>query len=98
MNESVNQVKKLFSEINKSRVKIENTLLAKHLESQISNLLVHLGVVGHLVTALGNDKNLNKEIPNLMVTLLSTLPDNGYFKNEDQESHIIFCQVTTLLL
>lgn len=56
--------------IDKSRTKIANTLLAKHLEAQISNLTVHLGVVGHLISALGNDKHLKKQIPDVMVSLL----------------------------
>lgn len=95
---SVKQVMALNEGIDKSRTKIANTLLAKHLEAQIQNLTFHLGVVGHLITALGNDEHLNKQIPNLMVSLLQTLPDNGYFKNDDQDSHVLFCQVITLIL
>lgn len=33
-----------------------------------------------------------------MVSLISTLPENGFFKKDDQDSHLLFCQVITLVL
>jgi hypothetical protein len=39
-----------------------------------------------------------KEIPDVMVVLLSQLPDNGFFKGESQEAHLLFCQLISLVL